>query len=428
MLLERACRDAVDHPGGVAVLALDVDRFKLVNDSLGMTVGDDVLASVGKRMLAISEGRAACGRQGGDEFAVVMENLKDPVEAVELAQRLQAELRRSFRVDRHEIQLNASIGVAIHGQAGVTPEELLRNAELALQRAKSLSRRLATFDDEMQTRALRTYSLRNELGKAAERAEFELYYQPIYRLSDGVLVEAEALLRWRRSSGETVSAAEFIALAEDAGLIGELGEWALRAACVARKNWLDEGHDGFRIAVNVSALQLLRDGFPAQVERILSRTNAPAHLMELELTESALIDSLDAASEALTALSSFGLRLSVDDFGTGYSSLNYVTKFPFSTIKLDRSLLIDITADARSRTVMQGLINLARTLEMTVTAEGVETVGQLHWLLSHRCEQAQGYLLARPMPGWQFSEGLRTGEVKRYEPIAANLASRAGAV
>jgi diguanylate cyclase (GGDEF)-like protein/PAS domain S-box-containing protein len=427
LALERACRDAADRPGSVAVLALDLDRFRLVNDSLGLSVGDDTLAAVGKRLLELCDGRAACGRQGGDEFAVVLENLKTPERAVEWAQRFHAEIKRPFLVDRHEIQINASIGVAVHGQAGATSEELLRNAELALQRAKARGPRLATFDDEMRSRALRTYSLRNELTRAAERAEFELYFQPIYRLSDGALVEAEALLRWRRSSGETVGAAEFISLAEETGLIGELGEWSLRTACVARKNWLDEGHGDFRVAVNVSALQLFRKGFPGQVERMLSRTGAPAHLMAVELTESTLVDNLEDASDVLMALSSLGLRLSVDDFGTGYSSLGYVTRFPFSTIKLDRSLLQDITADPRPRAVMQGIISLAHTLQMDITAEGVETVGQLHWLLSHRCDQAQGYLLAKPMPGWQFTEGLRSGALKRYEPIAANVGSAVSA-
>ncbi len=425
LLLDRACRDAIDQPGSVAVLSMDLDRFKLVNDSLGMTVGDDTLAAAGKRLQALCADRAACGRQGGDEFAIVLENVKDPAEAVELAKRLHAEMRRPFRVDRHEIQLSASIGVALHGHAGVSPEELLRNAELALQRAKSSRQGTASFDDEMRERAVRTYSLRNELTRAAERAEFELYYQPIYRLSDGALVEAEALLRWQRSSGEAVSASEFISLAEDSGLIGELGEWALRTACVARKTWFDEGQDGFRIAVNVSALQLLREGFPGQVQRILGRTGVPPELIEIELTESALIDNLDVASEVLSALANSGLQLSVDDFGTGYSSLSYVTRLPFSTIKIDRSLLTDIASDARARAVLQGLISLAHTLEMEVTAEGVETVGQLHWLLSHRCDKAQGFYLGRPMPTWRFSEGLRTGSLLRYEPIAANVAATA---
>ncbi len=423
LALERGCRGAAENSSSLAVLALDLDRFKLVNDSLGMAVGDDTLAAVGKRLFDLCSERALCGRQGADEFAIVVENLKDPREALALAERVQAELGRPFRIGRHEIQLSASIGIAIHGQATQAPEELLRNAELALQRAKSRGQRLATFNNDMRTLAVRTYSLRNELTRAAERAEFELHYQPIYRLNDGALVEAEALLRWRRSSGEMVSAAEFIALAEEIGLIGELGEWVLRTACVARKNWLDEGHDAFRLAVNVSALQLLRDDFPRQVARTLSRTGVPPHLMELELTESALIDNIEAASQSLSALSSLGLRLSVDDFGTGYSSLSYVTRLPFSTLKLDRSLLAEVTSDERTRSVAKGLISLAHTLQMAVTAEGVETVGQLHWLLSHRCDQVQGFFLAKPMPGWKFSEGLRSGELKFFEPIAANVRS-----
>lgn len=427
LVLERACRDAADRPGSLAVLAMDLDRFKLVNDCLGMRVGDDTLAAAGKRLQALCAERAPCGRQGGDEFAIVLENVKEPAEAVALAQRLHAEMRRPFRIDQHEIQLSASIGVAVHGQAGVSPEELLRNAELALQRAKSSRQGTASFDGAMRERSVRTYALRNELTRAAERAEFELYYQPIYRLSDGALVETEALLRWQRSSGEAVSAIEFISLAEDSGLIGDLGEWALRAACVARKTWLNEGHDEFRVAVNVSALQLMRDGFPGQVERVLSRTGVPPALMEIELTESALIDNLSLASDVLSALASLGLRLSMDDFGTGYSSLGYVTRLPFSTIKIDKSLLDDITTDPRARAVMQGLISLAHTLEVDVTAEGVETVGQLHWLLSHRCNKAQGYVLGRPMPSWKFSEGLRSGTVKRYEPIASNIGAVAGA-
>lgn len=427
LVLERACRQAVDAPGSVAVLSMDLDRFKLVNDSLGMSVGDDTLAAAGKRLRALCGDRAACGRQSGDEFAIVVEELKGPEEAVELAQRLHAEMRRPFRVDRHEIQLSASVGVAIHGHAGVEPGELLRNAELALLRAKASRQGTAAFDDEMRERALRAYALRNELTHAAERAEFELFYQPIYRLSDGALVEAEALLRWQRSSGEAVSAGEFIGLAEDSGLIGELGEWALRTACVARKAWLDEGHGDFRVGVNVSALQLLREGFPGRVERILSRTGTPPALMQFELTESALIDNVRLASDVLSGLAALGLRLSVDDFGTGYSSLSYVTHLPFSTLKIDRSLLSDVTGDPRARAVLQGLISLAHTLEMDVTAEGVETAGQLHWLLSHRCDQAQGYFLGRPMPSWKFSEGLRSGALKRYEPIASNLGAQSPA-
>ena len=426
-LLERACADAVERPGSVVVLALDLDRFKLVNDSLGMAVGDDALAAVGKRLKSICGDGAACSRLAGDEFAVVLIGVGDPADAMALAQRIHSELRRPFRIGRHDIQLSASVGVALHGQAGVSPEELLRNAELALQRAKSQGRHLATFDDAMRERSLRTYALRNELTRAAEKGEFELYYQPIYRLTDGVLVEAEALLRWQRSSGEAVNAGEFISLAEESGLIGELGEWVMRTACVARRNWLAEGHDGFRVAVNVSALELLREGFPEQVQRVLSRTGTPPHLIEIELTESVLVENFEVASEVLTALSSMGLRLSVDDFGTGYSSLSYVTRFPFSTIKIDRSLLADISSDPRARAVAQGLISLAHSLKMDIIAEGVETVGQLHWLLAQRCDLAQGYALGRPMPGWQFSEGLRSGKLKLYEPIAANIASGARA-
>jgi diguanylate cyclase (GGDEF)-like protein len=419
--LERACANAMHNPGSIAVLALDVDRFKLVNDSLGLAVGDDALAAVGRRLKMTCGDGAACSRLGGDEFAVVLEPVKDPQQAMELAKRIHTEMRRPFRVGPHEIQLSASVGVALHGQAGVSPEELLRNAELALHRAKAQGRRFSAFDDELRARAVRTYALRNELTRAAERAEFELYYQPIYRLSDGELVEAEALLRWQRSSGETVSAAEFISLAEETGLISELGEWVMRSACVARKAWLAAGHDDFRVAVNVSAMEFLRDGFADQVQRVLSRTGTPPHLIEVELTESVLIENFNVAHDVLSALSSMGVRLSVDDFGTGYSSLSYVTRFPFSTIKLDRSLLVDITTDPRARAVAQGLISLAHSLKMEIIAEGVETVGQLHWLLAQRCDLAQGFALGKPMPAWKFSEGLRSGELKRYQPIAGNI-------
>ncbi|MCB1020808.1 MAG: diguanylate cyclase, partial [Acidobacteria bacterium] len=234
LLLERACRDA--RPGSVAVLALDIEKFKLINDSFGMAAGDDTLAALGKRLNEVCAERAACGRQGGDEFAVVIENLEDPAEAFALARRVQESMRRPFHVGKHDIKLGVSVGAALYGQAGVLPDELLRNAELALQKAKSRGDRLTSFDEEMRARALRSYALRSELSGAAERAELELYYQPIYRLSDGALVEAEALLRWRRSSGEAVPAGEFIALAEESGLIGELGEWVMRSACIARRN------------------------------------------------------------------------------------------------------------------------------------------------------------------------------------------------
>jgi diguanylate cyclase (GGDEF)-like protein len=411
---------AAKHGGHqVGLLFLDLDRFKQVNDTLGHSVGDELLCEVSKRMLRcvrfsdyvaradVAESQTEVSRLGGDEFTVLLTEISDAQDAAKVAQRSLAELAKPIPVDGYELFTTASIGIAIYPSDGEDPETLLRNADTAMYHAKGHHRNNFQFyTEEMNTTAARKLHLANRLRNVLDRHELSLNYQPLRNAASGSLAGAEALLRWTDPETGPVGPDEFIPIAEDAGLIVEIGEWVLRTACAQARVWQNDGFRAIRIAVNVSAHQLRQPGWPETVARILRETGlSPAHL-ELEMTETAILQHDDATTTALRELDDMGVGLALDDFGTGYSSLSYLRRFPFDRVKIDRSFVGDITANPEDAVLTAAILAMAQSLDLQVVAEGVETLQQAEFLRERDCDELQGYLLSRPVPPQEFARFL----------------------
>jgi len=393
-----------------AVVFLDLDRFKVINDSLGHLAGDQLLAAAAARLKNARRRLSAdiVARFGGDEFVALLEDLSSPEEALRVAETFRAELSRSFRVGEHDVLSGTSIGVAFSDHRIEHSEDLLRNADTAMYRAKSERKGgVCVFNSEMHAEAAKVMTLQNELGKAVQNGELIVHYQPLVRLSSATIVGAEALVRWRRSNGEIVSPAEFIPLAEETGLINDIGDWVLQEACRQNASWQSRGLHPIRIAVNISACQMQQPGFPESVELALEVTGLNARWLELELTETALMKDLDGASRTMEKLKRVGVEFSIDDFGTGYSSLGYLHRFAFDCLKMDKSFVAGLTVDEKSASVAKGLISLAHNLNLRVTAEGVESRDQLEFLRTLGCDQIQGYLISRPIAANELAEQLK---------------------
>jgi diguanylate cyclase (GGDEF)-like protein/PAS domain S-box-containing protein len=378
----------------VAVLYLDLDRFKPVNDLLGHECGDTLLAEVAARLRGMCRSSDTIARVGGDEFVIVQTLGKTPDMAEASAARIIAELAKPFLIGGEEVLIGASIGIALYPSDGQSAAELLRNADKAMYRAKSEARgTFRCFAAGLDFHIHRMRVMEQELRRAIGRNEMEVYYQPIF---DGKkkIVGHEALLRWNHPTRGMVSPGEFIPVAEEAGLIRELGNWVLETACAAAMTW--PAH--WRIAVNVSAKQFLDADYLQTVLDILARTGLPANRLELEVTESLLIGDTTRVLPILIALKQHGVHISLDDFGTGFSSLNYLQRFPFEKIKIDRSFIASLGQSEESEKIVRAIIALGHSLNMTVTAEGVETHSQFGTLGDLKCDQIQGFLLGRPMP------------------------------
>ena len=411
--LERAVERMQEDHYLFAVIFMDLDRFKVINDSHGHLFGDHLLSAVASRLRNCLRERRGdiLARFGGDEFVALLEDLKDPDDALVIARRFQDVLRSPFKIGDHEIVSGGSIGIAYNNTRIEKAADLLRNADTAMYRAKGARKgEIQVFNTEMYEETVRLYALENDLGRALDRNEFVLEYQPVVSLRCGSIVGAEALLRWRRSDGELVGPAEFIPLAEETGNIEAIGEWALTEAVRQNREWQTQGLTPVKIAVNLSAKQLQRPGLVNLVGRVLKESKLRPSWLELELTETALMENLEQASNAIAALQRAGVRVSIDDFGTGYSSLGYLRRFSFDSLKMDRSFVADMTADPKSLAVAKGLIRLAHNLKLKVTAEGVETREQLDYLRRFGCDQFQGYLASRPVSAERFSRMLRDDE------------------
>lgn len=408
LLLNRCLAHALRRPEQrIAVLFMDLDRFKPVNDALGHKAGDDVLLEVANRLRRCVREEDVVARVGGDEFVAVAIGLDNP-EVERLAARLVRAVSEPFRHEAGDIHLGVSIGVAVAPEDADTADELVRRADIALYRAKAEGRgTFRFFSPEMNEQIMRRRSLEAELRQALKEGEFELYFQPRVDARSLAIVGAEALVRWRHPQRGVVSPGEFIPLAEDTGIIVALGEWVLRTACTAAARWPD-----IRVSVNVSPVQFRTDDLVATVRRLLEETNLLPERLELEITEGVLLENTDRAQEVLRNLKALGVHLSMDDFGTGHSSLGYLKSFPFDGIKIDRQFisgLTGLTGREDSRAIVQAIIGLGRSLGLSVTAEGVETVEQLMLLRSDRCEEVQGYLLSPPRPEAEFELLLESG-------------------
>jgi diguanylate cyclase (GGDEF)-like protein len=379
----------------LAVLYIDIDEFKSVNDSLGHSVGDELLKALAGRLRDCLGATDVVARLGGDEFAIIQTAMKRPADATDLVARIYQAIREPFECLGHLLTTDASIGIALAPQDGTDLDQLLKHADLAMYGAKADGRRTWRFFEpgmDARVNALRTLEL--DLRQAITGGGFELHYQPLVNLADNRVTGCEALLRWRHTSRGMISPAEFIPVAEETGLINQLGEWVLTTACAEAASWPDD----VKVAVNVSPIQFRGQAFALKVAAALAASGLPAHRLELEITEAVLIRDDEAALAMLHQLRALGVRIALDDFGTGYSSLSYLQRFPFDKIKIDRCFIKDVAESDGSACIVQAVVNIAATRHMTTTAEGVETQAQLDMLHKLGCTEMQGYLFSPAKP------------------------------
>ncbi len=387
----------------VAVLFMDLNRFKAVNDTLGHDVGDRLLKGVADRIRRVVRGVDLVSRLGGDEFTVALAPA-DANAAGSVAQNICRALSRSFNINGHEIFMSSSIGIAMYPQNGDDVNTLLKHADMAMYRAKKDNSGFQFFEATMENAMSGQLRLETELRRALEREEFEVFYQPKAEVVSGKVVGMEALVRWRHPVRGLVPPNDFIPVTEQTGLIIPLGEWVMRAACMQAKKWFERSGDALHVAVNISAKQLLQKGFITTVEKALADSGLRPDLLELEITESTLMEFAKGTLDLLRRLRELGVRLSIDDFGTGYSSLAYLKRFPINTIKIDRAFVRDIPNDADDMAITGAMIQLAHSLRLDVVAEGVETQAQRDFLQERGCDLMQGYLLSPPVPADAFEK------------------------
>ena len=400
-----------------AVLYLDLDNFKTVNDTLGHLIGDELLKVVAERLKRCIRDTDTLARLGGDEFAIIQAAIEQPSDAARLAMRISEAVKGSYDITGHQLIIGASIGIAIAPRDGGEPEQLLKNADLAMYGAKTDRRdSYRFFEPEMEQRIKARIALEFELRQAIMRGEFELYYQPLVNLRDGKITSCEALLRWHHPERGMISPAEFIPIAEETGLINQLGEWALKAACAEAATWQDD----IKIAVNVSPVQFKDQSLELTVISALATSGLPARRLELEMTESVLIHDHDAALVKLSQLRELGVRIALDDFGTGYSSLSYLQHMPFDKIKIDRCFIKDISNKDGSTAIVQAVVNIAQSRNIVTVAEGVETEQQKELLRTLGCAEMQGYLFSRPQPAAELHRLFSA--IRKYVECAAQFA------
>jgi len=394
----------------LAVLFLDLDRFKHINDSLGHAIGDKLLQSVAERLVARVRNSDTVSRPGGDEFVVLLSELEHPEDAAVCAKKMLTALTAPHRIAQHDVHVTVSIGVSTYPEDGQDAETLVKSADTAMYQAKENGRNnYEFFRQDMNIRAVERQSLEGSLSRALERHEFVLHYQPKINLEKGAITGAEALIRWLHLDRGLIPPAQFVPIAEDTGLLLPIGQWVLHEACRQARAWLDAGLRPVPVAVNISAVEFRDKGFLEGVRAILKDTRLEPRYLELELTESVLMQHAESTASVLQALKAMGVQLAVDDFGTGYSSLSYLRRFPIDTLKVDRSFVRQITADADDAIIASAVISMGKSLKLRVVAEGVETREQLAFLQDQRCDEGQGYYFSRPVVAEQFAKLLGTG-------------------
>ncbi|MGD8175699.1 putative bifunctional diguanylate cyclase/phosphodiesterase [Marinimicrobium sp. ARAG 43.8] len=387
----------------LALMLLDIDRFKNINDSLGHDSGDLLLKAIAMRLNDGVRDMDTVARLGGDEFVVVLEGVHDMDDVVFIANKLLVTLARPLEIAGHEITTTVSIGVSVYPDDGADADELLKNADIAMYKAKEAGKNNCQFYTKgMSATAVNYLLLENDLRRAVEQNQLTLHYQPQVDLRSGELMGIEALVRWQHPERGLVSPAHFIPLAEETGLIAPIGEWVLREACRQQKCWLDAGKQVGRMAVNLSPRQFRQRNFPEKVETILRETGLPAQCLELEITESCAMEHAGETINQLKQLNQMGLFLAIDDFGTGYSSLAYLKRFPIQKLKIDSSFIHDIESDPNDAAIAKSIIGLAHNMQLSVVAEGVEKPAQADWLCDEGCDQGQGFLFSKPLSARQF--------------------------
>lgn len=397
--LSVALSQAKRNNGNFAVMFLDLDYFKMVNDTLGHDVGDRLLKGIASKLSNLLRKGDTISRIGGDEFTILLHGINQLEDAALVAQKIIDTLREPWVVGVHEFHITTSIGIAFYPNDGEDQETLIKNADAAMYQAKQNGRNNFQFyTPAMNARAIYRLELENHLRKALERDEFIIYYQPQVEISTGLIMGIEALIRWQHPEWGLISPAEFIPIAEDTGLILSIGEWVIQTACYQAKAWQDLGFPPIRISVNLSARQFQQPNLVLKVADILSKTGLDPRWLELEITESIAMKDVEFTGKMLFELRKMGITIAIDDFGTGYSSLSYLKRLPIDIIKIDRSFIRDITTDPDDASIVSTIIVLARNLKMQVIAEGVETEEQLTFLRKQKCDQMQGYLFSKPLP------------------------------
>ena len=394
----------------LALLFLDLDNFKHVNDGLGHAAGDELLQETARRLQGKVREEDTVARLGGDEFISLLVGIREPEYAAVVAQRILDCLAEPYRLRGRDFYLSASVGITLFPDDGDDPEALLANADMAMYRAKGAGRNnYKLFTPELNDKVQRRMALEGALRSAIDNQEFLVHYQPKVELDQGRVVGVEALVRWMRPGQGLVSPGEFIPLAEDTGQIVPIGQWVLEQACRQTKLWHERGRQGLAVSVNLSPRQFQQKDLVPMVADTLERSGLDPACLELEVTESMVMDSVDEAIVTLEQLSRLGVHLSMDDFGKGYSNLYYLKRFPMHTLKIDRSFVRDVAVDLDDASIVDTIINMSRSLRLKVIAEGVETQEQLSFLRERRCDQIQGFLFSRPLPTKELSSMLDNG-------------------
>jgi diguanylate cyclase (GGDEF)-like protein/PAS domain S-box-containing protein len=407
--LTRALALAHRHERQLAVLFVDIDRFKHVNDSLGHALGDELLRIVGREMTMCVRSSDTVSRHAGDEFVVVLSELEHSEDAALGATKIIAAVARPHELSGHQLHITASIGISVYPEDGADAETLLKRAEMALYHAKEQGRDgFQFFEPGLNMRAVERQLIEAGIHTALARQEFELFYQPKLNLKTGRIVGAEALLRWHHPDRGLIAPAAFVPIAEDSGLIKPIGRWVVHEACRQARAWQDAGLRPIPVSVNISAIEFLSQGFLNNIVDILNETRLDPRYLEIELTERALMTNLEATSSVLLALKTVGVQLAVDDFGTGWSSLTHLSRLPIDALKVDQSFVQAITPGSNAAAIVSTVISMGRTLKQRVIAEGVETRGQLEFLEAENCDEGQGFYFSLPMVAQEFARGLAT--------------------
>jgi len=392
----------------VALFFVDLDNFKFINDSLGHDVGDKLLKIAAERLAGCVRSGDTVARQGGDEFVIVISDQSVSDHATMIAKKILKSIAQPFCIDEHELVITCSIGISVSPRDGEDVQTLVKNADMAMYRSKAQGRNtFQFFTGEMNARSFERMTMEKHLRRALEHDEFHVYYQPKVSLDTGRITSMEALIRWQHPEMGMVSPTTFIPLAEETGLIESIGEWVLRTACMQNKAWQDAGFAPLTVAVNLSGRQLWQQNVTGLIDQILLETNLNPRYLELEITESMVMQDAERVTTILKALKNMGISLAMDDFGTGYSSLGYLTRFPFDKLKIDQSFVRDITSNPDNAAIATTVIAMAHSLHLKVIAEGVETEGQLNYLRLHGCDEIQGYYFSRPVTAVAFEQLLR---------------------
>jgi diguanylate cyclase (GGDEF)-like protein len=396
-----------------AVMFLDLDHFKLVNDGLGHHAGDELLKNVARELATILRPEDTVARFGGDEFVLIATEVLDLNDVTDIAERIISRLSEPVVIEKEEIAVSASLGIAIYPLDGATVDELLKNADAAMYHAKELGRNTYSFyTKEMNGSISEQFILKSKLAKAVEQGELTLHYQPQAAAKDVTLVGFETLLRWHHPELGRVAPDRFIPIAEESGLIVPIGEWVLMTACRFAANLRKQGKTFGRVAVNLSARQFYQATLAKTIERILDETGLPPQCLELEITESMMMGNTEKVLRILSELKDMNVQLAVDDFGTGYSSLGYLRRFPIDRLKIDRSFIDDVPSSQHDATITRAIISLAHNLGLSVIAEGVETPAQLAFLAANGCDEIQGYLLSKPLDGAALMDFIQSKQVR----------------